>query len=140
MGGGFPQFCMPPTAFALRQAEPALNFHTLAFISVILRLVSGFSLPGPSQRRAGEPNVMLLAITEVFPVPVDLVRQDTAGIMPLPLAEPFCHLQQVPSFIVGVKGAKLQPRPPIHNADIQFCTELHRFSHAQLDAQRAGLR
>ena len=128
MGGGFPQLCgdQPHTAFPLGQTESALHFHTVAFITVILRLVSGFALPGPSQRRAGEPDAMLLAKAEVFPVPVYL--QDAAGIMPLPIAEPFCHLLQFSSLIVGVKGADLQPRPPIHNADIQFCAELHRFS------------
>ena len=87
MGGGFPQFCggLPHTAFALGQTEPALYFHAFAFIPVILRLIPVFSLPGLSQRQTGEPDSVLPAIDEIFTVSVDIVRQNAAGIMTLPL-------------------------------------------------------
>ena len=68
---------------------------------------------------------MLLAITEILAVSVDLVRQDTAGVMSFPLPEPFCHLLEIPSFIVGIKGAAFQPCPPIHNTDVQLGAKLH---------------
>ena len=83
MGSGFPQFCgdQPHAAFALRQTEPALYFHTLALIPVFLSLVSGFALLGATQCRTGEPDSVRLAIVEILTISVDLVRQDTAGIM-----------------------------------------------------------
>ena len=76
MDSGFPQFCgdQPHAAFALRQTELALHFHTLALVPIILSLVSDFALLWAPQCRTGEPDTMLLAITEILPVPVDLVR------------------------------------------------------------------
>ena len=55
MGSCFPQFSgdQSHAAFALRQAESALYFHTLALIPVILSLVSGFALLRTSQCRTG---------------------------------------------------------------------------------------
>lgn len=46
MSSGLLQLCgdQSQTAFAFRQAESALHFHTFTFIMVILNLVSGFSL------------------------------------------------------------------------------------------------
>ena len=82
MGGGFPQFCgyQSHAAFALCQTEPALHFHTVAFIPVVLSLVSGLALPGTSQCRTGEADPMRLAIAEILTVSVDFVRQDPAGV------------------------------------------------------------
>ena len=75
MGSGFPQFYgdQPHSTFALRQTEPALYFHTLALITVILSLVSGFVLPGTPQRRTREPNPVCLAIVKILTVSVDVV-------------------------------------------------------------------
>ena len=130
MGGSFAQsgHDQPHATFALCQTEPALYFHTLTLIPVILSLVPGFALLGATQCRTGESDSVLLAITEILTVSVDPVRQDTAGIMPFPLPEPFCHLLQIPSFIVGIKGAAFQPSPPIHNTDVQLRPKLHRLS------------
>ena len=82
MGNGLPQFCrdQPHTAFALRQTEPTLYFHTLTLIPVVLSLVSGLTFFGTSQCWAGEPDSVLLAIVEIFTVSVDLVRQNAAGV------------------------------------------------------------
>lgn len=41
----------PHAIFAFRQAEPALYFHTLTLVPVILDLVLGFAFLGPSQSR-----------------------------------------------------------------------------------------
>ena len=94
MSSGLPQFCgdQPHAAFALRQTESALHFHTLALIPVILGLISCLIPLGSSQCRARESDSVLLAITEILTVSVDLVRQNTAGIMPFTLPEPFYHL------------------------------------------------
>ena len=82
MGSGFPQFCrdQPHATFALCQTEPALYFHTLALIPVVLSLVSGFALLGATQCRTGEPDSVCLAIVEILTVSVDLVRQNAAGV------------------------------------------------------------
>ena len=55
MGRGLPQFCghQSHAAFALRQAESTLHFHTLALITVVLSLVSGLTLPGTPQYQTG---------------------------------------------------------------------------------------
>ena len=71
---------------------------------------------------------MCLAITEILAVSIDLVRQNAVGIMPFPLREPFCHLLQIPSFIVGIKGAAFQPCPPIYNTDVQLGAKLYRLA------------
>lgn len=46
MGCGFPQLCgnQLHATFAFCQTEPALHFHTLAFIPVVLSLAAGFIL------------------------------------------------------------------------------------------------
>ena len=94
MGRSLPQLCgdQPHATFALCQTEPALHFHSLALIPIVLSLVSGFTLLGPPQSWAGKTDPMCLAIAEILPVSVDLVCQNTAGVMPLPLAESLCHL------------------------------------------------
>lgn len=94
MGRSFPQPCSDQSraAFAFRQTEPALHFHALALIPIVLSLVSGFALLRPPQSRAGKADPTRLAIAEILPVSVDLVCQNTAGVMPLPLAESLCHL------------------------------------------------
>lgn len=71
---------------------------------------------------------MCLAIVEILTVSIDLVRQDTAGIMPFPLPEPFCHLLKIPCLVVGVKGETFQPCPPIYNTDVQLRAKLHRLT------------
>lgn len=90
MGGGFPQSCgdHPHAAFTLGRTEPAFYFHAFAFIPVILRLISGLTLLGTPQRRIGEPDSVLPAITEIFTGSVDLVRQNVAEIMTLRLWNP----------------------------------------------------
>ena len=143
MGGGFPQFCRNQShaTFTLRQTEPTLHFHTLAFISVILSLVSGLTLPGTPQRRTGEPDSVCLAIAEIFTVPINLVRQNTAGIVSFTLTEPFCHLLQISSFVVTIKRAAFQSGPAIYNADVQFGPKLHWLSGFSPGVeQMAGLR
>ena len=77
MGSGFPQLCgdQSHAAFALCQTEPALYFHTLALIPVILSLVSGFAFPGATQCRTGEPDSVRLAIVEILTASVDLDRK-----------------------------------------------------------------
>ena len=78
MGRSLPQLCsdQPHATFTLRQSESALHFHALTLIPVVLSLVSGFSLPGATQCRTGEPDTVCLAIVEVLAVSVDFVRQD----------------------------------------------------------------
>ena len=94
MSRGFPQFCGDQThaAFAFRQTELSLHFHTLALIPVILNLVSGLTLLWTPQSRAGEADSVLLAIAEILTVSVDLVCQNTARIITLTLPKPLCHL------------------------------------------------
>lgn len=94
MGSRFPQFSGDKShaAFSLCQTEPALHFHSLALIPIVLRLVSGFALLWAAQCRTREPDSVRLTIAEILPVSVDLVCQNTAGVMPLPLAESLCHL------------------------------------------------
>ena len=55
MGSGLPQLCddQSHATFALCQTEPALYFHTLALIPVILSLVSVFALLEAPQCRTG---------------------------------------------------------------------------------------
>ena len=48
--------------------------------------------------------------------------------MPFPLSEPFCHLLEIPSFVVGIKGTAFQPSPPIDNTDVQLRAKLHRLA------------
>ena len=81
MSSSLPQFCgdQPHAAFALRQTEPALHFHTLTLIPVILGLVPGFALLWASQCRTGEPDSVLLATVEILTISVDPVRKDEAG-------------------------------------------------------------
>ena len=80
MGRSLPQLCsdQPHATFTLRQSESALHFHALALIPIVLSLVSGFTLLGPPQSRAGKTDPMRLAIAEILPVSVDFVRQDPA--------------------------------------------------------------
>ena len=94
MGSGFPQLCGDQThaAFTFRQTEPALHFHTLAFIPVILCLVSDLTPLGTPQRRTGEPDSVLLAIVEILTVSVDLVRQNAAGIYVSKDREVYCEI------------------------------------------------
>lgn len=94
MGRSLPQLCgdQPHATFALCQTEPALHYHSLALIPIVLRLVSGFALLWAAQCRTREPDSVRLTIAEILPVSVDLVCQNTAGVMPLPLAESLCHL------------------------------------------------
>ena len=94
MGSGFLQLGSNQThaTFPFRQAKPALYFHAFTFIQVILRLVLNLTLSRSAQSRAGEADSVFLAITEILTVSVDLIRQNTAGIMPFTLPEPFYHL------------------------------------------------
>ena len=48
--------------------------------------------------------------------------------MSLSLTETLCHFLQIQRLVVGIQGAELQPCPPVHNADIQLCAELHRLA------------
>lgn len=57
IGNSLPHLCS--AAFAFRQTESALHLHTLAFIPVILSLVSSLVLPGASQIRTGELDSMI---------------------------------------------------------------------------------
>ena len=130
MGRSLPQLCgdQPHATFALCQTEPALRFHALTLIPIVLRLVSGFTLLGPPQSRAGKTDPMRLAIAEILPVSVDFVRQDPAGVMPLSRSEPLCHFPQISRLIVGVKRTALQPRPSVNDTDVQLRAKLHRLS------------
>lgn len=72
-------------AFALGQIEPALRFYTLALILIILGLVPSILFSWETHCRAGEPYPVRFAVVESLTVPVDLVRQNTAGVMsPVP--------------------------------------------------------
>ena len=61
MGRSLPQLCsdQPHATFTLRQSESALHFHALALIPIVLSLVSGFTLLGPPQSRAGKTKTFL---------------------------------------------------------------------------------
>ena len=118
----------PHATFTLRQTESALHFHALALIPIVLSFVSGFTLLGPPQSRAGKTDPMRLAIAEILPVSVDFVRQDPAGVMPLSRSEPLCHFLQISRLIVGVKRTALQPRPSVNDTDVQLRAKLHRLS------------
>ena len=113
MGRSLPQLCsdQPHATFTLRQTESALHFHALALSPIVLSLVSGFTLLGPPQSRAGKTDPMRLAIADILPVSIDFVRQDPAGVMPLSRSESLCHFPQISRLIVGVnrKGADGEP-------------------------------
>ena len=68
-------------AFAFCQAEAPLHFHALAFVYVRLFLVGDSILLRPAERRAGQPDMMLLAVRQIVPVPIDLIRENAFGIM-----------------------------------------------------------
>ena len=133
----------PHATFTLRQTEPALHFHALALIPLVLSLGSGFTLLGPPQSWAGKTDPMRLAIAEILTVSVDFVRQDPAGVMPLSCSEPLCHFPQISRLIVGVKRTALQPRPSINDTDVQLRAKLHRLFPlfpAQWAERRTGSR
>ena len=79
-------------ALTFSQAEAPLYFHTLAFVYMRLPFVrSGISLR-PAKRRTGDPDVAPLAVCQIVPVPIYLVRKDPLGIMPFALIEALCYL------------------------------------------------
>lgn len=86
MDSGLLRFCgdQSHAAFALCQAEAALHFHAVAFILVILILVSGLAFLGPSQHRTEKPDAALFAIAEIISVSVDFIRQNADWAMSLP--------------------------------------------------------
>ena len=130
MGNGLAQFGHNPSqaTLALGQAESPFHFHTLTFVQKILRFISSLVLLGPAQRGTGEPDAVLLTESQVLPFPVDLIRQNPAGIMPLPFMESLCHRRQVSRFVVGVKGEALQSGPAVHHTDVQLRAEFYGLS------------
>jgi len=135
VGDRFPQFGHNQTqpAFAFGKTEPPFNFHALAVINEVLRNVSERVFLWPAQCWAGQSNSMLLAIAVVLPVAVDFVRQNSAGIMPLPLPESLRHGLQISCFIVGVKGDALQAAPTICNTDVKLGSEFYRIADFSVD-------
>ena len=113
---------------ALGQAESPFHFHTLTFVQKILRLVSDFVLLRPAQRRTGELDTVLLTESQILPVPVDLIRQNPAGVVSLPFPELLCHRRQVSRFVVGVKGEALQSGPAVYHTDVQLRAEFYGLS------------
>lgn len=75
------------STFPLSQAEFALYFYPLAFVLVIPNLVPFLAFLGPSQSRAGQPDIPLFAAAEIFAVSVDFVCQNTTGVVSLAPAE-----------------------------------------------------
>ena len=129
MCGGFAQFRGNQThsAFTLCQTESALHFQTLTFIPVILRFVSDFVFLRTPKHRIGQPYSPFFAVPEFLQIPVDLVRQNAARIMPLALQKSLCDLLQIHGLIVRVKRKALQSCPAIRNADVRLRAELNRF-------------
>lgn len=72
MGGGFPQLCSDHAHAALSfcKAESALCFYVLAFVQIILRFASNLALFGPIQRRIGQTDAPLFAVSKIFTVAV----------------------------------------------------------------------
>lgn len=106
----------------LLQAEPAFHFLAPAFILVVLNLVPLFTLPGPPQCRAGQTDTTLFAVAEILPIPVDLICQNPARIVPLPFAKILYRLPQLCGFVVCVEGMVFQTGPAIYNTDIPNST------------------
>ena len=75
MGCSFPQLCShhAHAAFAFCQAEPALYFHTLAFVAVILCLIADFTLSGSAQCRAGQADPACFAVRQILARAVDFI-------------------------------------------------------------------
>lgn len=63
------------------------TFHTPAFIQVILYLVSLFTLSGSSQRRIGQTDTMLFSVSEILPIPINLIFQNLDEVVSLTLAK-----------------------------------------------------
>ena len=70
---------------AFRQTEATLYFHTIALVYMRLPLIRNAVFLRPAERWAGEPDVALLAVCQIVPVPVYLVRE----VMPFTLVETF---------------------------------------------------
>ena len=79
-------------ALAFSQTEAPRYFHTLAFVYMRLPFVWSDIFLRPAERWAGEPNMALLAICQIVPVPVYLIRENPLGIMPFALIEALCYL------------------------------------------------
>ena len=75
MGCGIPQLCSHQihATFAFYQAEPALNFYTLALVSVILCLVADFTLSGSAQCRVGQADPVCFAVRQILARAVDFI-------------------------------------------------------------------
>ena len=97
------------STFPLSQTEFAFYFYPFAFVPVILCLIPERILLWPAQSRTGQPDSSLFAVTQILTVPVNLIRQYTAGIVSLAPVEFFNHFLELCRFIVGVKGMILQP-------------------------------
>ena len=116
------------TAFALGQRETALHLCPLTFIYKILPSVHDCVFFGSPQSRAGKPDTVLLAVIQIFAVPVDFIRQDPLGVAALPGPKSLHNILQIPSLVIGVKRTVFQPRPAVYQADVQLGAKLHRFS------------
>jgi len=63
------------------------------------------------------------------PFPVDLICQNSAGIMPFPLAKPLCHVLQIASLFVDVEGEAFQSGSAVYHTDVLLRAKFHRFAN-----------
>ena len=105
---------------AVRDAEEMLSYFKLP---EDLWDIYPNTFSGGERLRLNLAHAMFLAIAQILPVPVDLIRQNPAGIMPFPFPEPLCHHWQILRLVVGVKGKTLQSGPSVRHTDVQLRAE-----------------